>query len=269
MRLRDQVSIFAIIAFAAICGVASAHPLVAAPLGAASLVVTVRLITMLATGDPLRRWVLAIASTIAALIAMGYLLDALPWGLTRASWSIAWGVVATAVLAAAMWRQIDVQPRLPAVDDIGQHTVLLAVIGATIVAVGIALAYQAADDAITTPAQVAVDTVTARQVSIAITTARSGPVTVVERRGNREVPLWSSAYLSSGATAHVVVPFPKARTTIALEDSGPADHRPELILDPVVLHDMLGTDCGSSTPSAIPVARAAACSWSEAIHVAP
>jgi hypothetical protein len=269
MRLRDGLFLLAIVVAAALLGATGAPTILVAPFGLASFAITVRLLAVLSFGEPLRRWVLAIAMTITAVIAMGFLLDALPWGLTRAAWSIAWGLAAAAVLGFAAWRDVDPGTWVPQFDDTAEHAFVVLGAGALVFAAGLAIAYRASSNAMTAPAEISIQSVSSSNVSIAVTTAKAGPVRLVEERGDHEVSVWSSDYLSGGATAHVLVPFPSARTTIALDGSAPADHRPEVILDPTALQRILGARCDPTDVSASPVVRAAACAYADTAHAAP
>ncbi len=99
---------------AAATAAAGAPGYAAGPLTAAAAVTTVLHLGWRPDREPLDIIVRAVGGLILALVALGFLLDVVPGGLTRVSWSVAAGVAALAALADCLRRPAPPRVQLAA-----------------------------------------------------------------------------------------------------------------------------------------------------------
>jgi hypothetical protein len=95
-----EIALRVIIAVAAAATtVLGAPPLVAAPIGIASVVATSELAARIPTRPARERAMLAAGFPLVALVLLSLLLNTLPWGLTPASWSVSWAIGSLVAIA--------------------------------------------------------------------------------------------------------------------------------------------------------------------------
>jgi hypothetical protein len=167
-------------------------------------------------------------AVVLVLMALGFLLHLSPWGLTRRSWAVAWGLVVLGVAAFDDGAQVIRFRRVVDGPLLRWGAASLVVIGA---AIGVAWQASASDRA--TPLTLSVVAASADEIRLLV----DGPsnrtdLSLVQIDGASHQTM-AAVDLSSRHHFEVVVPKPLVRVSIELVDGAGAMQR-SIIVDPAL-----------------------------------
>jgi hypothetical protein len=168
-------------------------------------------------------------ATVLVLMALGFLLHLSPWGLTRRSWAVAWGLVVLGVAAFDDGAQVI---RFRRVVD--RSLVRWAAASVVLIGAAIGVAWQASASERATPLTLSVVATTANEIKLLV----DGPsnrtdLSLVQIDGAARQTM-AAVDLSSRRHFEVVVPKPLVRVSIELVDGSGAMQR-SLIVDPALV----------------------------------
>jgi hypothetical protein len=173
-----------------------------------------------------------LASALAAvlvLMALGFLLHLSPWGLTRRSWAVAWGLVVLGVAAVDDGAQVI---RLRRVVD--GPLVRWAAASLVVISAAIGIAWQASASERATPLTLSVVAASANEIKLLV----DGPtnrtdLSLVQIDGASRQTM-AAVDLSSRHHFEIVVPKPLVRVSIELVDGSGAMQR-SILVDPALV----------------------------------
>lgn len=166
---------------------------------------------------------------VLVLMALGFLLHLSPWGLTRRSWAVAWGLVVLCVAAVDDGAQVIRFRRVVDGPLVRWAAASVVVIGAAI-----GVAWQASASERATPLTLSVVATSAHEIKLLV----DGPsnrtdLSLVQIDGAARQTM-AAVDLSSRHHFEVVVPKPLVRVSIELVDGSGAMQR-LLIVDPALV----------------------------------